>query len=259
MNPPLVAGNWKMHCTTSEAAALARAIVEGVRSIDGVETVIAPPFTALAAVGEALKGSGVKLAAQNVHWEGKGAYTGEVSPAMLLELDCRFVIVGHSERRHLFHESDSTVANRFAGALRAGLRPILCVGETLEERRKRATMRVVGRQLRSALKQWTKGAIGKFDVAYEPVWAIGTGQNATPEQISTVHRSIRNFLRQSFGSRGAAGARILYGGSVKPENIGEIAGISEVNGVLVGGASLQADGFLIIVREFSLRARRPRV
>jgi triosephosphate isomerase len=256
MNPSLVAGNWKMHCGTSEAAALAGAIANGAPSADGVEVAVAPPFTALAAAGDALKGSAVKLAAQNVHWEDKGAFTGEVSPAMLLELGCRFVIVGHSERRHLFYESDSLVANRFGGALRAGLRPILCVGETLQERRKGATMRVVGRQLRSALKQWTKGGIGKFDVAYEPVWAIGTGQNATPEQIRTVHRSIRNFLRQSFGSRNAAGTRILYGGSVKPENIGEIGAIAEVNGVLVGGASLQAEGFLTLVREFSSRAKR---
>jgi triosephosphate isomerase len=258
MNPPLVAGNWKMHCTTAEAAALASEVAKGAGSLAGVEVAVAPPFTALAAVSKVLEGTAVGLAAQNVHWEDKGAYTGEVSPPMLRELGCRFVIVGHSERRHVFHESDALIANRFAGALRAGLRPILCIGETLEERNAGATTSIVGRQLDSALKGLPEGAIEQFDIAYEPVWAIGTGQNATPEQISAVHRWIRNFLAQTFGGRDTSAARILYGGSVKPENIGEIAALAEVDGVLVGGASLQAEAFLSIILEFASRTKNQR-
>jgi triosephosphate isomerase len=256
MRTPVAAANWKCNTRMDSALALALGLRESIDGVTGVEKVLCPPFVYLAAVGEALRGSSLWLGSQDVHWQDDVAATGEVGPQMVAEL-ATYTIIGHSERRHQFGETDAAVNRKVQAALAIGLQPIMCVGELLSEREAGSTAEVLVRQTRSGLSG--VAIPDGFIVAYEPVWAIGTGQNATPEQISTVHRSIRNFLRQSFGSRGAAGARILYGGSVKPENIGEIAGISEVNGVLVGGASLQADGFLIIVREFSLRARRPRV
>lgn len=257
MTPPLVLGNWKMHCTTDEARTLTRRIARGAKAFTDVEIAIAPPFTALATVAQVLNRSRVRLAAQDVHWEKAGAFTGEISPGMLLDSGCKFVIVGHSERRRLFGESDRIIAQKFAASMRAGLRPVLCIGETLDERRKGRTTQVIGRQLRGALKGLAKDAIRKFDVAYEPVWAIGTGHNATPEQVSSVHRWIRSFLMGKF--KRTSLSRILYGGSVNPENAAELAQLHNVDGVLVGGASLRASGFLEIVRHFGSASKKSRL
>jgi triosephosphate isomerase (TIM) len=245
---PLVVGNWKMHGTLAEAAALARGVLNGARDIDGVELAVAPPFTALSTVAAITRDSALTLAAQNVHWEMRGAFTGEISPEMVRELGCRYAIVGHSERRHIFHESDAMVAKRVAAAAAAGLRPILCVGETLDERQADKTDSVVSRQLKTALKGLGKDVIKFVSIAYEPVWAIGTGHNATPEQIEAVHRQVRNVLGQLWEGEAARVCRLLYGGSVKPENAAELAAVPEVNGFLVGGASLKADSFLTIAR-----------
>lgn len=251
MKPPLVVGNWKMHCTPTEAVELARKVQRGVKRLRRVEVALAPPFTALAAAQRAVQGSAVRLAGQNAHWESQGAFTGEVSPKMLKAAGCHFVILGHSERRRLFHESDREIARKVAAVLQAGLKPILCVGETLEERKRGKTTAVIGRQLRVALKEIGKNAIEKLEIAYEPVWAIGTGHNATPDQVSRVHRWIRAYLEKLFGKSLGQGCRILYGGSVRPDNAGELAGAQEVNGFLVGGASLKASDFLGIIHSLA--------
>ena len=249
MSIPLVAGNWKMHGTQSDCLERARQIAEDLNQKPAsVEVAVAPPFTALAAVKEAIRNSKIHLAAQNCHWQEKGAFTGEVSPTMLRDIGCDFVILGHSERRHLFHESDSLVAHKLAAALANGLRIILCVGETLRERRSRQTSRIISRQLRIALKEVMRNAIDKIEIAYEPVWAIGTGQNATPEQISQVHARIRLFLTKSFGEEKGSAVRILYGGSVNPDNAPQLGQTANVGGFLVGGASLRPETFLPIVR-----------
>lgn len=250
MKSPLVVGNWKMHRTEREAIGLARAIRKGLRGSRGVEVVLAPPFTALSVVRGAIRGSRLQLSAQDVHWETEGAFTGAISPGMLKEAGCGFVIVGHSERRRLFNETDQTVSRKIASALGVALRPILCVGETWEERRRGKTMRVIRRQLQVALKGLGKNAIKKITIAYEPVWAIGTGRNATADQVSEVHRRIRGFLKKLAGAEVGARCRILYGGSVRPENAGELSRAAEVNGLLVGGASLKAMDFLTIIRAF---------
>ena len=249
VKPALVVANWKMHGTQNEAIALAAGVLQARKPDRNVEVVLAPPFTALAAVSAAIRGGAVKLAAQDLHWEAEGAFTGEISPQMLRDLDCQYVIVGHSERRRLFGESDRTVAKKVAAALGAGLRPILCVGETLGERRRGATNGVIARQLRVALKRLNKNAIGQLTVAYEPVWAIGTGKHATPEQIAAVHRFVRELLRRR-ADRSAQACRIIYGGSVRPDNAAELAKTPEVDGALVGGASLKVDAFMDIVRCF---------
>ena len=245
---PLVVGNWKMHGTLSEAAALAREVVNGTREITDVELVLAPPFTALSTVAAITRDTAVGLAAQNAHWETRGAFTGEISPEMIRELGCRYVIVGHSERRHIFHESDEMVAKKVVAVSAAGLRPILCVGETLDERQADKTAAIVSRQLKTALKGLGKDVINFISIAYEPVWAIGTGHNATPEQTEAVHREIRKLLGELWKEGPARSCGILYGGSVKPENAAELAAVPEVNGFLVGGASLKAEGFLTIAR-----------
>lgn len=254
MKPPLIVGNWKMNGTEPEATVLALQIRRGLRSIKDVEVVLAPPFTALTAVNGVISGSRLKLAAQNIYWETEGAYTGEISPKMLKEAGCKFVIIGHSERRRLFNESDQAVGKKVAAALQAALTPIVCVGETLKERNYGLTKRVVARQLRAALKGVEKSAIEKCVVAYEPVWAIGTGRNATPDQVSEVHRRIRELLREFTGNQGSQRCRILYGGSVRPNNAGALAGASEVNGLLVGGASLNSQDFLTIIRYFGVKS-----
>jgi triosephosphate isomerase len=250
MNAPLVVGNWKMHGTRSECSSLARKIALGLsKNPSRADVVLAPPYTALQSVNQALRKSKIALAGQNSHWQENGAFTGEVSPPMLRDVGCDFVILGHSERRHIFHESDETIAQKTVEALRNGLRPILCVGETLEERSGGRTAGVIGRQLRIALKGVAKSDIGKLEIAYEPVWAIGTGRNATPEQISQVHGRIRRFMAAKFDSTGSK-IRILYGGSVNPENAISLATTPEVNGLLVGGASLKAETFLPIIASF---------
>jgi triosephosphate isomerase (TIM) len=249
MSIPLVAGNWKMHGTQSDSLERARQIAADLNNKPAsVEVAVAPPFTALAPVKDAIRNSKVQLAAQNCYWQEKGAFTGEVSPTMLRDIGCDFVILGHSERRHLFHESDALVAHKLGAALAHGLRIILCVGETLRERRNRQTSRIISRQLRIALKGVMRNAIDKIEIAYEPVWAIGTGQNATPEQISQVHARIRLFLTTSFGEEKGNQVRILYGGSVNPDNAPELGKTPNVGGFLVGGASLRPETFLPIVR-----------
>lgn len=252
MKSPLVVANWKMHGDQAQCALLARQIVRALRRDPArAMVVLAPPFTSLIAVHRSLSGSKVKLAAQNCHWEAQGAYTGEISPNMVRELGCDYVIVGHSERRHLFHESDEMIARKLAPIMSQGMRAILCVGETLDERQSSKTAAVIRRQLRIALKGLTKTDIGNIEIAYEPVWAIGTGQNAMPKQISQVHSQIRNCLRQWFGPAVGKQVRILYGGSVKPENVNSLVTVEEINGLLVGGASLKSETFLPILRAFS--------
>jgi len=241
----LIVGNWKMHGLREEARALARAVHEGVRNLHGREVGIAPPFTALTTVAEALAGSAVTLGAQNMHWEERGAFTGEISPLMLRDAGCRFVILGHSERRQYFGEDDASVHRKVRAALAHELTPIVCVGETLSEREAGQTLDVVGRQVRGALLGLQADAIRHVVVAYEPVWAIGTGRVATPQQAQEVHCWIRNLLAETFGSV-AEEVRILYGGSVKPENIDELMAEADIDGALVGGASLQAESFVRI-------------
>lgn len=252
MTVPLVAGNWKMNGSQADCVELARQIVRGLsKNSAEAEVALAPPFTALSAVRKAIRTSKIKMAAQNCHWQESGAFTGEVSPSMLEEIGCDFVILGHSERRHIFHESDDMVARKLIPVIRRGMRPILCIGETAQERHSDQTAVVIARQLDSALKGFNEGDIDKIEIAYEPVWAIGTGDNATAEQISEAHAQIRNFIRVHFGETNAGKTRILYGGSVKPDNAAMLAKVEEVNGLLVGGASLAAETFLPIVRAFS--------
>ena len=252
MNLPLVVGNWKMHGSQSQCVNLARKIAQDLRSEPPrVQVLLAPPFTALAHVKQAIRGSQIGLAAQNCHWRESGAFTGEVSPTMLRDSGCDYVILGHSERRHIFHESDTVVAQKLDAALQSGLRVILCIGETSHDRRNGQTAKVIVRQLRIALKGVGKSAIDKIEVAYEPVWAIGTGHNATPEQITQAHGRMRQFLAVLFGRAKGSRVRILYGGSVNPDNAIELAQTAQVNGLLVGGASLKVETFLPIIRCFN--------
>jgi triosephosphate isomerase len=244
----MLAGNWKMHCLTAEARALAEGIKKEAAGLSDREVLISPPFTALATVADVVKGSNVFLAAQDVHWEDKGAFTGEVSAAMLREIGCTHVIVGHSERRQLFGETDETVAKKVKAAQEAGLIPIVCVGESLEQREADKTLDVVGAQVRDGLMGQDAAAIRTLVVAYEPVWAIGTGKVATPEQAQEVHAFIRKTLGQIVGEDAAAACRILYGGSVKPDNVDELMAQPDIDGALVGGASLKVDSFARIVK-----------
>lgn len=240
-----VCGNWKMHRTVAEAAALALEVRAGVGDLP-VQVAIAPPFTALQAVRQVLAGGPIELSAQNVHWEAQGAFTGEISAPMLAEVGCRHVIVGHSERRQLFGETDESVRKKVGAVLAAGLLPIVCVGETLAEREAGQTLAVVGRQVRAGLAG-LKAATAAVTVAYEPVWAIGTGKTATAGQAQEVHAAIRAILRELAGGLADA-IRIQYGGSVKPENAAEIMSQPDVDGALVGGASLKAADFVAIVK-----------
>jgi triosephosphate isomerase len=246
----IVAGNWKMHNTIGESIALAKAIKEGTANIKNGEVVIAPPFTSLYSVGEAIKGSKVFLAAQNMYYEDKGAFTGEIAPGMLKDIGCTYVIIGHSERRKYFHDRDEDVNLKVKKALSIGLKPILCVGETDEERVKGITQSVVGQQVKKALNGVEK--IDNIVIAYEPVWAIGTGKVATSAQAQEVHKFIRGILKEMYG--GAANdMRILYGGSVTKDNIGELIGMEDIDGALVGGASLKPDGFLGIIQNIAAK------
>jgi len=252
MHAPLVVGNWKMNGLQAEGLNLAHQILRQTnKKSDGAEVALAPPFTALPALAKALRRSAVKLVGQNCHWEASGAFTGEISAPMLCELGCQYVLLGHSERRHVFHETDDMIARKLNAVMAHGMRVILCVGETLAERRRNKTNAVVTSQLDAALKGCAKGVIDNLEIAYEPVWAIGTGQNATTEQVSEVHDNIRNYLRSGYGNPKGSAVRILYGGSVKPENAPTLAEIKEVNGLLVGGASLKAETFVPIVLAFN--------
>ncbi len=247
MRTPLVAANWKMHKTRAEAAAFVEAALPRLAVVEGVEVVLCPPYTALESVGRLLQGTAVRLGAQNLHWERQGAFTGEVSPTMLAEVGCAYVIVGHSERRRLFGETDDRVRRKVRAAFDAGLVPILCVGETLEERQAGLTDSRVTDQLAEATADLSAEDVARLVVAYEPVWAIGTGHAATGEEANRVSGLIRAWLRGRFGSA-ADTTRVQYGGSVTTRNAAEFLQQPEVDGALVGGASLDAEEFVGIVQ-----------
>ncbi len=248
MRVPIIAGNWKMNTTVIEAAALVNEMCSGLDKIDGVEKVICPPFVSLAAVKELIKDSSIRLGAQNLYFEEKGAYTGEISPLMLADL-CEFVIIGHSERRQYFNETGEIVNKKVKAALKAGLKPILCIGERLEENEAGRTEEVVTGQLKSALVGIDN--LSTLSIAYEPVWAIGTGRAATGNQANETIGLIRRTISAKYGDRTANALRILYGGSVTADNIAEFVSQPEIDGALVGGASLKADQFLGIVSQTS--------
>jgi len=245
---PIIAGNWKMYKTAAEALALVKALQQEVAHVVNVETVVCPPFTALYAVSTILLGSNVKLGAQNVHWEKEGAFTGEIAAPMLKELTVSYAIVGHSERRQYFGETNEGVNKRAKAALANGVRPIVCVGETLAQREAGQTESVVRDHVTGGLAGFVKDAMLDTVIAYEPVWAIGTGKTATPAQAQEVHAFIRELLAAMFGPPVAAQVRIQYGGSVKPANAKELLGQPDIDGALVGGASLDAKGFAEIVK-----------
>jgi triosephosphate isomerase len=248
MRQKFVAGNWKMFTTRATAEQLAGDVVKGVAAGGRVTVAVCPPFPYLAAVAGVLRGSAVGLGAQNVYPEKEGAFTGEVSPAMLLDVGCRWVIVGHSERRHKLGESDAFINRKVKAALAAGLSVILCVGETLEEREGNRTATVLDTQLTAGLDGVTAEQLAKVVLAYEPVWAIGTGRTATPEQAQESHAFLRRRVGQHCGSAAAQALVIQYGGSVTPDKVGSLMGQPDVDGALVGGASLVADKFLAIVQ-----------
>jgi triosephosphate isomerase (TIM) len=248
MRTPLVVGNWKMNGTLADARALITSIRDTLKRPRGVEVAVCPPFTALAAVSELLAGTAIALGAQNCHWETAGAFTGEISPVMLAELGCRYVLVGHSERRRLFGEADQWINGKVHAALLARLTPILCIGETVEERRQGLTFTTVEGQLRAGLAGLTPDAIAKSVLAYEPVWAIGTGVNATPAQAAEVHGYLRGLVSELASKEIANQIRILYGGSVKADNAEALTAETDIDGALVGGASLNATGFVGIVK-----------
>ena len=247
MRLPFIAANWKMYKTVHEAVVFVKEFRSMVKDIDDVEIVVAPPFTALHAVAEAARNAAVGVAGQNMHWEREGAFTGEVSGPMLREAGAEYVIVGHSERRRLFHETDETVNRKVLAALAVKLTPIVCIGETLEEREGNRTLDVLDRQIKQGLDGLTGEQVGPIVIAYEPVWAIGTGRNATPAQAAEAHAHIRGRLRQWFGGDAAQQCHVIYGGSVKPDNVHELMLQEDVDGALVGGASLDVRGFFDIV------------
>jgi len=244
---PLIAGNWKMHMTVAEARKLAGEVAAASADLNDREVMIAPPFTSLAAVGEVLKGSQVRLAAQNVCWEEKGAFTGEISPLMLRDVGCSMVIVGHSERRQLFGESDAMINRRLRGALVHGLTPVLCFGETLEQRDSGQTFAVLEQQVRQGLTYVAITDPATLVLAYEPVWAIGTGKTATVQQAQEAHAFVRQLLLELFEKNIASQLRILYGGSVNSENVDALMRQADVDGALVGGASLKSASFSRII------------
>ncbi len=248
MRKPIVAGNWKMNKTVSEALSLVAGIKKELADMKAVEVVLCPPTTALQAVGQAIAGTAIDLGAQNMHWEKSGAFTGEVSASQLKELGCHYVILGHSERRTYFHETDESVNRKAKTALAAGLHPIVCVGETLEQREGGRTTTVVETQVRGSLAGLGPQEMLNTVIAYEPVWAIGTGKTATPAQAQEVHALIRNTLKSMMDETIAQSVRIQYGGSVKESNAKELFHQPDIDGGLIGGASLDAGSFIAIVR-----------
>jgi triosephosphate isomerase len=244
---PIIAGNWKMNKTVAAARELAQAIVSGMGRIEGVDVVLCPPFPSLAAVRDLLRGSRVALGAQDVHWESSGAFTGEVSPGMLADVGCRYVIVGHSERRALLGETNEQVRRKSAAALAAGLVPIVCVGETLAEREKGIAHDVVRSQFLGAAEGKSAEHVRTAVIAYEPVWAIGTGKTATDGEAQEMHAFLRGLIEETFDVDTALGTRIQYGGSVKAGNIAGLMRQPDIDGALVGGASLEAESFLGIL------------
>jgi triosephosphate isomerase len=247
MRRPVIAGNWKMYKTQAEARTYFAAFAQLVAGSTHCEIIVAPAFTALAAAVEAVKGTAISIAAQNMHWEAEGAFTGEVSPGMLVETGCRSVIIAHSERRQYFGETDDRANKKVRAALAAGLTPILCVGEALAEREAKKTEEVLRHQFHGGVAALTGSEFSRIILAYEPVWAIGTGRTATPEMAAEAHRFLREQAAATFTSDRAAGLRILYGGSVKPDNVKGLMAQVEIDGALVGGASLNAEAFASIV------------
>lgn len=247
MRVPFIAANWKMFKTVHEAVVFTKEFRSIVKDITDVEIVVAPPFTALHAVAEAARNAPIGVAGQDLYWEREGAFTGEVSGAMLKEAGAEYVIIGHSERRRLFYDTDETVNKKLVAALGADLTPIVCIGETLEERERDETLTVLDRQIKAGLDSLTGDQVASLVVAYEPVWAIGTGRNATPQQAGEAHAHIRSRLRQWFGANAADQCHVIYGGSVKPDNIHELVLLPDVDGALVGGASLDVRAFGDIV------------
>jgi len=247
MRVPFIAGNWKMFKTVQQAVVFVEELRSAVKDVSDVEIVVAPPFTAVHAVAEAARNTNIGVAAQNLYWEREGAFTGEVSGLMIKEAGAEYVVVGHSERRRLFGETDAIVNRKVAAAIGAGLTPIVCVGETLEERERQETLGVLDRQLKDGLDRLTAEQIADLVIAYEPVWAIGTGRNATAAQAGEAHAHVRLRLRQWFGGDAADRCHVIYGGSVKPDNIRELIAEPDVDGALVGGASLDVRSFSEIV------------
>jgi len=247
MRRPLIVGNWKLHKTLEETLELVNAIKSGAQKVVDVDVAVAPVFTALSVARAALADSRVGLAAQNCYPENQGAFTGEVSPALLKDIGCRFVILGHSERRQLFGEDGAFINRKVQAVIREGLEAILCIGETLDQREAGTTFDILAGQLREGLQDVSGGSMKQVVVAYEPVWAIGTGKTATPEQAEEVHAFIRKLLTSLFGAEVAQATRILYGGSVKPDNVDNLMSQPDLDGALVGGASLKSDDFLRIV------------
>jgi triosephosphate isomerase len=247
MRIPFIAGNWKMFKTVHEAVLFIKELKSILKDVTGVEIVVAPPFTAVHAVAEAARNSNIGVAAQDVYWEREGAFTGEVSPGMIAEAGALYAIVGHSERRRLFGETDAIVNRKAMAVMGAGLTAIVCIGETLEERERGETLAVLDRQIQGGLDGFTGEQVAELVVAYEPVWAIGTGRNATAAQAGEAHAHIRTRLRQWFGGDAADRCHIIYGGSVKPDNIRDLIAEADVDGALVGGASLDVRSFGEIV------------
>ena len=255
MRIPFIAGNWKMYKTVNEAVVFVKELRDLVKNVADVEIVVAPAFTAVHAVADAARNTNIGVAAQDVYWEREGAFTGEVSAAMIKEAGASYAIVGHSERRRLFGETDLVVNRKTLAVIGAGLTPIVCIGETLEERERGDMLAVLDRQIKDGLDQIPTEQVSELVVAYEPVWAIGTGRTATAAQAGEAHAHIRKRLRQWFGADAADHCHILYGGSVKPDNIRELIAEADVDGALVGGASLDVRGFADIVT----RSGRPAV
>ncbi|MFO8052782.1 MAG: triose-phosphate isomerase [Candidatus Omnitrophota bacterium] len=252
MRKPFIAGNWKMNKTAAEAADLASKLKENVGEFKDADILICPPYTSLSAAQEAIKDSVIELGAQNMHWQDKGAFTGEVSAAMLKGAGIKFVIIGHSERRKYFSETNQEVNKKIKSAISADLLPIVCVGETLEQREQGKEKEVIEKQLTEGFNSLTEDDLEKVTVAYEPVWAIGTGKTATGEQADQMHSFIRNWFRENFSDQAAEKIRLLYGGSVKPANIQELISKENIDGALVGGASLKAQDFTAIIKNSSL-------
>lgn len=244
---PLIAGNWKMHKTGDEAAAAAKRLKSLVAGAAGVQVMIAPPFTALSQVAAQISGSAIALGAQNMHWESHGAFTGEIAPNMLVSAGCSYVILGHSERRQFFGETDQTINRKIRAAVAAGLKPVFCIGETDAEREAGQTFSVLDKQIKNGLESLVLQDLQSLVVAYEPVWAIGTGKTATKDQAQEVHAYVRHQLAEMVNDGFAQQLQILYGGSVKPSNVKELMAMPDVDGALVGGASLDPETFSQLV------------
>ncbi len=247
MRVPLIAANWKMNKIISEARSFVEEMKSKVKDVEDKEIVICPPYTSLIAVKQAISNSNIELGAQNVFWEEKGAYTGEISVKMLKDIGCKYIILGHSERRKYFFETDGIINKKIKKVLEESVSPIFCIGETLEERERNITFDVLKRQLTIGLNEIDINNVDKVVIAYEPVWAIGTGRTATPSQAEEAHYFIRNWVKEKFSEENSKRIRIIYGGSIKPENISDLMKCENIDGGLVGGASLKIDSFVNII------------